>query len=85
MVSHLLFTDDKILFCDVNMNHHINIRSVLCFKAVLGLRVKSEQVRVGSCWGGGVDRGIGRSVILKMESLPVQHLGIPLDSSFKAL
>jgi hypothetical protein len=50
-ISHLLFADDPILFCDANPQHMMYIRLVLTFfEAVIGLRVnmsKSEMVPVG--------------------------------------
>jgi hypothetical protein len=50
-ISHLLFADDSILFCDANPQHMMYIRLVLTFfEAVTGLRVnmsKSEMVPVG--------------------------------------
>ena len=50
-VSHLLFADDTILFCDASREQILSIRLVLtCFQAFTGLKVnvgKSEIVLVG--------------------------------------
>ena len=85
-VSHLLFVDDTILFCDANEEQILHVRMLLlCFQAVTGLKVntlKSEMVPIGEvpnvhvlteilgCWIG---------------SLPITYLGMPLGASHKSL
>lgn len=50
-VSHLLFTDDTLIFCDVEVEQIRNLRHLLLFfKAVFGLKInlgKSEAITVG--------------------------------------
>ena len=50
-ISHLLFADDIILFCDASREQLLSIRLALsCFQAFTGLKVnvgKSEIVLVG--------------------------------------
>ena len=50
-VSHLLFADDTILFCDASREQILSIRLVLtCFQAFIGLKVnvgKREIVPIG--------------------------------------
>ena len=49
-VSHLLFVDDTILVCDADEEQILNVRMLLCFQAVTGLKVntpKSEIVPIG--------------------------------------
>ena len=50
-ISHLLFADDTILFCDASRDQLLSIRLVLtCFQAFIGLKVnagKSDIVSVG--------------------------------------
>ena len=50
-ISHLLFTDDTILFCDASREQILSIRLVLtCFQAFTALKVnvgKSEIVPIG--------------------------------------
>ena len=50
-VSHLLFADDMILFCDADEEQILHVRMLLlCFQAVTGLKVnmlKSEMVPIG--------------------------------------
>ena len=49
-VSHLLFSNDTILFCDANVEQILQIRLLLlCFQFVTGLKVnvqKSEMVPI---------------------------------------
>ena len=85
-VSHLLYADDTILFCDAHLEQLLYIRLVLtCFEAVTGLKVnmtKSEMVPIGE-----VD-GLSALVDLlycHIGSLPLQYLGMPLGASYKAL
>ena len=50
-VSHLLFADDTILFCDANEEQIVHVRMLLlCFEAVTSLKInalKSEMVPIG--------------------------------------
>ena len=51
-ISHLLFADDTILFCDVNIKQILYIRMVMnCFEAVTDFKVslgKTEVVPIGN-------------------------------------
>ena len=85
-VSHLLYANDTIMFCDADPEQLLYIRMVLtCFEAVTSLRVnmnKSEMVPIGK-----VD-GIAELVALlscHIGSLPLQYLGMPLEASYKAM
>lgn len=50
-ISHLLFADDNILFCDADLNQVQTLKALLhCFEVVSSLKVnfnKSELVPVG--------------------------------------
>ena len=50
-VSHLLFVNDTIMFCDADEEQILHVRMlILCFQAVTGLKVnalKSEMVPIG--------------------------------------
>ena len=84
-ISHLLFADDSILFCDANPQHMMYIRLVLTFfEAVTGLRVnmsKSEMVPVGVVPNLRVLADI---MGCRIGSLPMSYLGMPLGANFKS-
>jgi len=84
-ISHLLFSDDTLIFCGADPNHLGNLRSLfLLFEVVPDLKTnlgKSELVPVGS-----VDIVAGLAWILGcgVGSLPLKYLGLRLGASFKA-
>ena len=83
-ISHLLFADDTILFCDASREQLLSIRLLLsCFQAFTGLKVnvgKSEIAPVGE-----VNNLVALASILqcRVGSLPMKFLGMLLGTSFK--
>ena len=84
-VSHLLFADDTILFCDADVEQILHVQMLLLFfQAVTGLKVnvlKSEMVPIGE-----VNNVHALVEILgcKIGTLPMTYLGIPLGASHKS-
>ena len=83
-VSHLLFADDTILFCDTSREQILSIRLVLtCFQAFTGLKVnagKSEIVPIGEVCN---IQHLANILQCKVGSLPMIYLGMPLGTSYK--
>ena len=83
-ISHLLFTDDTILFCDASREQLLSIRLVLSFfQAFTSLKVnvrKSEIVPVGEV--SNLD-ALANILQCRVGSLPMKYLGMPLGTSFK--
>uniref|UniRef100_A0A2N9J0Z7 Reverse transcriptase domain-containing protein n=1 Tax=Fagus sylvatica TaxID=28930 RepID=A0A2N9J0Z7_FAGSY len=78
-ISHLLFADDTIVFCDADRDQLLHLRMVLaCFEAVIGLGVnmgKSEFVPVGEVSNVGQ---LAEILCCRVGGLPMSYLGMPL-------
>jgi hypothetical protein len=85
-ISHLLFADDTIVFCDAVPEQVLHIRKVLsCFETITGLRAnlnKSEMVPMGvvDCMPPLADL-----LCCRIGALPMLYLGMPLGAHYKAL
>jgi hypothetical protein len=83
-ISHLLFADDMLIFCEANPDHLFHLRSILVwFKASSGLRVnlgKSELVQVSDV---PVLEELADILGCKTTTLPMKYLGLPLGAKFK--
>ena len=83
-VSHLLFADDIILFCDTSREQILSIRLVLtCFQAFTSLKVnvgKSEIVPIGEVRN---IQHLANILQYRVGSLPMIYLGMPLGTSYK--
>jgi hypothetical protein len=84
-ISHLLFTDDVLVFSEANPDHLRYLRVLLvCFEVVSGLKVnlaKSLLVPIGN-----VDNVAELASILGCGTalLPLKYLGMPLGARHKA-
>nr|XP_023905538.1 uncharacterized protein LOC112017298 [Quercus suber] len=84
-ISHLLFVEDTILFCDASREQMMSIRLAFsCFQAFTGLKVnvgKSEIVPVGEV--NNLD-ALANILQYRVGNLPIKYLGMPLGTSFKS-
>jgi len=84
MVSHLLFADDTLIFCDSIADQIQDLRCLLlCFEAASGLRInlsKSEMVPVGEV--GDVEE-LASILGCGVASLSLKYLGLPLCAKYK--
>ena len=85
LISHLLFTDDTLIFCEATSDHLSHLRSILIwFEATSGLRInlgKSELVQVGEV---PLLEELADILGCKTSTLPMKYLGLPLGASFKS-
>ena len=86
MVSHLLFADDTILFCEASKDQLTHLGWILAwFEAASRLRInlaKSELIPVGEI--DNIEE-MAVELVCRIRSFPVKYLGLPLGARHKAV
>ena len=83
-ISHLLFANNTILFCNASGEQLLSIRLALsCFQVFTSLKVnvgKSEIIPIREV--NNLD-ALANILSCRVGSLPMKYLGMPLGTSFK--
>ena len=83
-ISHLLFANDTILFCDASMEQLLHICMVLIFfEAITGLKVNIRKSKIASVGEVGNLDALARILYRKVGCLPMSYLGMPLGAHYK--
>ena len=84
VVSHLLFADNTLIFCDANLDQNLILRMVLIwFEATSGLKInlgKSKLVPMGAVHNIEL---LVNVLSCKQGTLAIKYLGLPLGAKFK--
>ena len=84
VVSHLLFADNTLLFCDADLDQNLILRMVLIwFEATSGLKInlgKSKLVPVGAVHNIEL---LVNVLSCKQGTLAIKYLGLPMGAKFK--
>ena len=83
-VSHLLFADDTILFCDASREQILSIRLALtCLQAFTCLKVNVGKSEIVSVWEVRKIQSLANILLCRVGSLPMTYLGMPLGTLYK--
>ena len=86
MVSHLLFADDTLVFCEASEDQMVYLSWLLMwFEAISGLRINLDKSDILSV--GRVENleALALEVGCKVGRLPSSYLGIPLGANHKSV
>jgi hypothetical protein len=85
IVSHLLFANDTLIFCEPNCEHLYNLQCpFLCFDAVLGLKINLSKSEIVPIDDVGDVEGLASILGCRVAYLPMKYLGHPLGAPYKA-
>jgi hypothetical protein len=84
VVSHLLFADDTLIFCEPKVEQIQHLRCLLlCFEAVLGLKINLSKSMIVPIGAVGNLEILSNILGCRVESLPLTYLGLPLGATHR--
>jgi len=78
IVSHLLFADDMLLFCEPSVEQFLCL--LLCFEVVSGLKIDLSKFEIVPIGNVGDVEGLASILGCGVASLPIKYLGLPLSA-----
>lgn len=85
-ISHLLFADDTVVFCDDSVEHLQHLRWILLwFEAMVGLRVNLDKSFIYLVGDIVNSASLVEVVRCKVVALPTKYLGLPLGAKHNSL
>ncbi|XP_019263769.1 PREDICTED: uncharacterized protein LOC109241488 [Nicotiana attenuata] len=79
MLTHNLYADDSLLFCEADKAQMLYLRGVLlCFEAVTGLKVNLAKSSIFSINADECVEDLANITGCRLEKLPTAYLGLPL-------
>jgi hypothetical protein len=84
VVSHLLFANDKLIFCEPKVEQLRNLRCLLlCFEVVSGLKINMSKCDIVPIGEVGDIEGLSRILGCGVGSMLFKYLGLPLGAHYK--
>jgi hypothetical protein len=78
-VSHLLFADDALIFCEPEVEQIQNLRCLLlCFEAASSLKINMSKSKIVPIGAVGNLEVLSSILGCGVDSLPLTYLGLPL-------
>ncbi|WJZ92238.1 hypothetical protein VitviT2T_011247 [Vitis vinifera] len=85
IVSHLLFGDDTLIFCDAEADQLQYLSwTFMWFEAISGLKVNLSKTEAFPVGEGILMETLASVLGCKIGSLPTTYLGLPLGASYKS-
>jgi hypothetical protein len=83
-VSHLLFADDTLIFCEPKVEQIQNMRCLLlCFEVASGLKINLSKSMIVLIGAVGNLEALSSILGCGVDSLPLTYLGLPLGATHR--